>query len=1198
MATYYWVGGAGTWNASSTTNWASSSGGTGGAGVPLASDDVVFDTSSGTGTVTVTSNSGSCKDFTVTASQALTFSGTLGNASSANTVGCSGNIALPSGGSAVFTALQISLIGTATTTITTNGKTLNSLYASKGVGGVCNLADNLVLSNDIRFYNSVTFNTNNYNINCANTNTNVSSAQTVNLGSSTWTITGTGIQFDSIANFNAGTSTITLSSSSGLSIVIGGKTFYNVSFTGGGTNLIDLTGTGGTFNNLSVTANAAGTKLFRFAANQTINGTLSTSGTTTTNRIQFQSNTAGVQRTLSIANAPSVTNSNFKDIALTGAASPWAAPVDVWDLGNNSGITFNNGPLYWVGGAGTWNQTSTTNWALTSGGSGGAGVPGPNTDIVIDTSSGTGSITLGSSSAPSQCRNLTVTATQAIALGNEYIYIYGNLTFPPTGSFSVGAVGAAGGFYFLATTSVDITPNGKNLGYYVYFSGSGTFNLQSNWTTSNNQFVTINKGTFNTNNYTLGGWSSGYINISGATTVINLGSSTVNINSWGFSVGAGVTLNAGTSTITGSGGISTSGGFTFYNASVLGVSGSNTFNNLTMNGGGLISGNQTVTGTFTASGASVSSRVTITNPTTTSVTITAAAVVLNNVNFYKITGAGAASWSGTSVGDWGGNSGITFTSPKTVYMVSTGSPSWSTANIWATSSGGVGATANFPLAQDTVYIDNNSAANGGSIGLSGAIPAGIISFANRTNPVSVIMDYIGPGSLTLSSAVTSVSASTGNTEYYGNASIDMAGKSTSSYISTNNNYIYSLKLLSDFTTTNAQYSWYSSPVTGGSNFDLNGYNFIGSGEFLWFNAQNTLSGPGKIITSAPYIQWATIRISGLTNTPTTRATLESTYSGTSARSFTIGGTEANIPNLLISNGGGTVYVPNTYDLDFTGFSGTLANNSRNVYGSLTISSGMTLTAGTGTTTFAATSGTKTITTNGKTLDFPITFNGVGGTWQLADNLTVGSRTTTLTNGTLDLNGKTYLSGGQFATAAGTKNITFNGGTLNCANSGLAFYNIQPTGFTTTQGSSPGKITFTSASAKTFTGGGSTYNCTIEQAGAGALTIQGSNTFTTISNSVQPTTFTFTSGTTQTVTNFNVSGTSGNLVTINASSTTNAILSKSSGIVDVSYCSISRSTATGGAEWRAYTSNGNVDGGNNSGWLFSPLAGSLFFGSNF
>ncbi len=55
-ATYYWVGGTGTWDTSTTTNWASSSGGAGGAGVPTSVDSVVFDSSCGTGTSTIVSN--------------------------------------------------------------------------------------------------------------------------------------------------------------------------------------------------------------------------------------------------------------------------------------------------------------------------------------------------------------------------------------------------------------------------------------------------------------------------------------------------------------------------------------------------------------------------------------------------------------------------------------------------------------------------------------------------------------------------------------------------------------------------------------------------------------------------------------------------------------------------------------------------------------------------------------------------------------------------------------------------------------------------------------------------------------------------------------------------------------------------------------------------------------------------------------
>lgn len=53
MANRFWVGGTGTWDATSTTHWSASTGGSSGASVPGASDNIAFDNNSGGGTVTV-----------------------------------------------------------------------------------------------------------------------------------------------------------------------------------------------------------------------------------------------------------------------------------------------------------------------------------------------------------------------------------------------------------------------------------------------------------------------------------------------------------------------------------------------------------------------------------------------------------------------------------------------------------------------------------------------------------------------------------------------------------------------------------------------------------------------------------------------------------------------------------------------------------------------------------------------------------------------------------------------------------------------------------------------------------------------------------------------------------------------------------------------------------------------------------------
>ena len=265
-------------------------------------------------------------------------------------------------------------------------------------------------------------------------------------------------------------------------------------------------------------------------------------------------------------------------------------------------------------------------------------------------------------------------------------------------------------------------------------------------------------------------------------------------------------------------------------------------------------------------------------------------------------------------------------------------------------------------------------------------------------------------------------------------------------------------------------------------------------------------------------------------------------------------------------------------------------------GSFALNSSATFT-GTGTLTFTNRS-TKTINSGG--VSFPavsIVINAPSGGIQLVtNNITVPTtERLTLTNGTLDLNGRT-LTIGLFSTATGTKNITFNGGTFEISGtSTTAWNNAQPTNFTTTAGTGTGTISMTSASAKTFVGGSRTYNCTLNQGGVGTLTITGSNTFSNITNTVQPSQITFTAGTTSTFTDFSLSGTVGNLTTLRSSTPgTQYTLSDTSGTISVFYLDIQDSAATGGATWRAFTTDGNVNSGNNTGWLFSPGSGNFFF----
>lgn len=84
---------------------------------------------------------------------------------------------------------------------------------------------------------------------------------------------------------------------------------------------------------------------------------------------------------------------------------------------------------FWVGGTGTWNNSSTANWSTTSGGASGASAPTSSDDVFIDANSGGGAITIASGAA---CRNLTVTWTAA---RTNSITLSAN--FAPAGTVSI-----------------------------------------------------------------------------------------------------------------------------------------------------------------------------------------------------------------------------------------------------------------------------------------------------------------------------------------------------------------------------------------------------------------------------------------------------------------------------------------------------------------------------------------------------------------------------------------------------------------------------------------------------------------------------------------------------------------------------------------------------------------------------------------
>jgi len=428
-----------------------------------------------------------------------------------------------------------------------------------------------------------------------------------------------------------------------------------------------------------------------------------------------------------------------------------------------------------------------------------------------------------------------------------------------------------------------------------------------------------------------------------------------------------------------------------------------------------------------------------------------------------------------------------------------------------------------------------------------------------------------------------------------------------------------------------------------------------------------------------------------TGTPTVNFTYAgSTGSRTINHGGTAGGTEANAVNLNVTAGSDGFNFSNAgivKNVNFTGFSGTVSNFFTYICGDITLSSGMTLTAGANPFYFNATSGTQRITSNGKTLDFPINFEGVGGTYALQDNLTIGStRAVALNNGALDLTGNSgnwTLTAGSFNSQSTTsRSVTFGTGKIVLTGNGATIFSTRNiTNFSCT-GSKRVELTYAGSTGTRIVrsgdlGGTATADNTVDifvTAGSdtvdfftnatttavrsldttgfsgtisanafrlfGSLTLSATTVFTGSANAIsfistsagntittngvtvdraltfngiggswafqdaltQGSTraFTITNGTlqlknstTSTVGAFATSGTNQKFLQSTVAGT-QATLSQAGGTVNANNLTIKDISAIGGATWNAYTTNSNVDAGNNLGWDFSLQIGRCIY----
>lgn len=545
MADRYAVA-TGNWN--STATWSATSGGAPGASVPSSADDVYLNAASGSITVTF-SATGNCRSLDCTG-----YTGTLAGGNGFN---LSGPVFTVSSTMTWTQNASIQFNFNGTVNVTTNGKSLPCAFTVNSTSTTLSLMDALTITNGI-FVTFGTFTTNNYAVTATQLSSSNSNARTINLGSSTVTLTSTAntINFSALTNltFNAGTSLLVLSgSTSEIGVGAAGLSFYNLSSTGTSVGTVTVNGAN-TFNNLTFSGTtAAGLKIVSLSASQTVSGTLTLSaGTDATMRTFVRSDTIGTTRTLTCA-AFSGTDADFRDITIAGAAAP-VSGTRLGDAKGNSGITFGAGVTrYWnLAGSNNW---SATGWAASSGGS-----PAVNnfplaqdTAVFEATSPGTGTTTtinaaynIGTIDMSARTSN-----TMTLATGTTTPAIYGNW-INGTGTTLTGT----GTMTFAGRGSQTITSAGKTFtqGFTVNTPG-GSVTLQDAFSSNRNNVgaFTIASGTFDANNYnfTLTGGSSQVGSTSSNVRTIAIGSGTwtlSGITAWNMTNTANLTVT-GTGTI-------------------------------------------------------------------------------------------------------------------------------------------------------------------------------------------------------------------------------------------------------------------------------------------------------------------------------------------------------------------------------------------------------------------------------------------------------------------------------------------------------------------------------------------------------------------------------------------------------------------------------------------------------------------------
>jgi hypothetical protein len=635
---------------------------------------------------------------------------------------------------------------------------------------------------------------------------------------------------------------------------------------------------------------------------------------------------------------------------------------------------------YWVGGAGTWNTTLTTNWRTTSGGSTVAAVPTAADSVFFDANSGgTFAVTMTGALA---CLDITVSTGGVVTFNTGTTP---TLSVASNMAIDGGTVwNSTGTITFTATTAKTVSTSGAVFSCPITFNGTGgSWQLATSLTCSST--TTLTAGTLNLNGFTL--TTANFASASAVARTIAFGTGNITCN------GSGTVWNTGT--VTG-----------------LTVTGTPTVN----------INNNSATASTVASGACTEAQSFNFNFTTGTYALTFLATAAHTARSVDFTG-----YNGT----WAATSTTTIYGSLT-FPTSAASASFATTtSVSAMTFGGTSGsktincnsrTINFPIIFNGVgsswQYTSNMLVNG-TITLTN----GTIDVNSQTNGL-----YGISGITMITGTVTLLNCPSAFTLTHTSGTLNIGSAGTGAC--TLGAYTFtagSLTLNANLTLQSTGLTWTAGTLTLNS-YTLYSPAFVANGATI----RAIAFGTGNITITGAGTCWNQTTIGTFTFTGTSDVRI--TNSGTTATTVITGvATETNALNFNFSGG--------AYALTFLG---TATHTARNVvfndswtgtwnatstctiWGSLYLGAAMTLSSSASVLTLGGvTSLSKTITSNSKTILSPLTFSGTGSTWVLQDAMFVGTLlTTTLTSGVLNLNDYNLITGIFSSSGAVARTIAF------------------------------------------------------------------------------------------------------------------------------------------------------------------------------